>query len=422
MVDIFPTESRKKLLLGSIKKMSSVIGGMLVLILSTRYLGPELRGQYMFILNSVSILSVIFLFGISSTIPYHARLQFRQITIDEFYSISIYQFFLGILVSGIILVGGYNRLFIICLMTSFSVLSTQLNNLSLVTDFKRNAIAYISSSIVNCLLMVLIYLSTEAKLIFVIALWILKEIVVLSILLYRAHFQLKKPRVQWIRLYKAALLPTLVIIMVDINYRIGVILLEKFGISDYDIGIYTLGISIAQYTLIISDVFKEVLLNENAKARNIPLTNRSLRFSFSILVLILFILILTGKWLLPCVFGDDFQKSYSVMILIMSAVPFMSHTKLIGVIFQVENLWKAYFWIMLIASSLNVITLTLLVKDIGYYSAAVGSMVSYAVSGLLCLLFYSKKYRQPFLRLFLVNKEDVKEISKVSVKRHKTPE
>ena len=393
---------------------------MLVLILSTRYLGPELRGQYMVIINSVSILSVIFLFGISSTIPYHARLQFRQITIDEFYSISIYQFFLGILISGILLACGNHRLFIISLMTSFSVLTTQLNNLSLVTDFKGNAIAYISSSIVNCLLMVLIYLSTEAKLIFVIGLWLIKEVVVLVVLLRRARFRLQKPRAQWIRIYKAAFLPTLVIIMVDINYRIGVILLERFGVSDYDIGIYTLGISIAQYTWIISDVFKEVLLNENAIARNISLTNRSLRLSFSILLLILFILILTGRWLLPFVFGEDFQESYLVMILIMSAVPFMSHTKLIGIIFQAENLWNIYFWIMLVASSLNVMILTVLVKDIGYYSAAMGSMVSYAVSGILCLLFYSKKYQQPFLGLFLINKDDIKEISKISNRRQST--
>ena len=393
---------------------------MLVLILSTRYLGPELRGQYMVIINSVSILSVIFLFGISSTIPYHARLQFRQITIDEFYSISIYQFFLGILISGILLACGNHRLSIISLMTSFSVLTTQLNNLSLVTDFKGNAIAYISSSIVNCLLMVLIYLSTEAKLIFVIGLWLIKEVVVLVVLLRRARFRLQKPRAQWIRIYKAAFLPTLVIIMVDINYRIGVILLERFGVSDYDIGIYTLGISIAQYTWIISDVFKEVLLNENAIARNISLTNRSLRLSFSILLLILFILILTGRWLLPFVFGEDFQESYLVMILIMSAVPFMSHTKLIGIIFQAENLWNIYFWIMLVASSLNVMILTVLVKDIGYYSAAMGSMVSYAVSGILCLLFYSKKYQQPFLGLFLINKDDIKEISKISNRSQST--
>lgn len=420
MDNILYTASRKKFLLGSIKKMSSVIGGMLVLILSTRYLGPELRGQYMVIINSVSILSVIFLFGISSTIPYHARLQFRQITIDEFYSISIYQFFLGILISGILLACGNHRLFIISLMTSFSVLTTQLNNLSLVTDFKGNAIAYISSSIVNCLLMVLIYLSTEAKLIFVIGLWLIKEVVVLVVLLRRARFRLQKPRAQWIRIYKAAFLPTLVIIMVDINYRIGVILLERFGVSDYDIGIYTLGISIAQYTWIISDVFKEVLLNENAIARNISLTNRSLRLSFSILLLILFILILTGRWLLPFVFGEDFQESYLVMILIMSAVPFMSHTKLIGIIFQAENLWNIYFWIMLVASSLNVMILTVLVKDIGYYSAAMGSMVSYAVSGILCLLFYSKKYQQPFLGLFLINKDDIKEISKISNRRQST--
>lgn len=420
MDNILYTASRKKFLLGSIKKMSSVIGGMLVLILSTRYLGPELRGQYMVIINSVSILSVIFLFGISSTIPYHARLQFRQITIDEFYSISIYQFFLGILISGILLACGNHRLSIISLMTSFSVLTTQLNNLSLVTDFKGNAIAYISSSIVNCLLMVLIYLSTEAKLIFVIGLWLIKEVVVLVVLLRRARFRLQKPRAQWIRIYKAAFLPTLVIIMVDINYRIGVILLERFGVSDYDIGIYTLGISIAQYTWIISDVFKEVLLNENAIARNISLTNRSLRLSFSILLLILFILILTGRWLLPFVFGEDFQESYLVMILIMSAVPFMSHTKLIGIIFQAENLWNIYFWIMLVASSLNVMILTVLVKDIGYYSAAMGSMVSYAVSGILCLLFYSKKYQQPFLGLFLINKDDIKEISKISNRSQST--
>ena len=59
------TTNQSKFLINLLKKGSTIVGGFLYLVISTRYLGPSLRGEYMYLVNTVSLLTTILIFGIS---------------------------------------------------------------------------------------------------------------------------------------------------------------------------------------------------------------------------------------------------------------------------------------------------------------------------------------------------------------------
>lgn len=401
------TTNRSKFLINLLKKGSTIVGGFLYLVISTRYLGPSLRGEYMYLVNTVSLLTTILIFGISSIIPYHARNKFQEVSVDEFYSISITQLIISLFLAILFLMFGSQKGAIILIMTAVAVFSTQINNISLITDFTGNAIAYITSAIINVVLIIIASVIAQPSLYAVIIIWIIKNTIIAVILLRRANISLVKPNIKWIKLYGSSALPMITIMLVDLNYRIGVLLMKPLGISDYQIGIYTVGVMIAQYTWIISDIFKDVLLNENSNSRNLSLTNRYLRLSFSIISALLVLLALVGKWLFPLLFGTDFSKSYAITLSIIIAVPFMSHTKLLSTLFQAENKWIIYFKIMTVSTLLNIALCLSLTKLFGVYAISIATGTSYFISGILSTLYYARAYDQFFFSLFIVKKGDL---------------
>ena len=88
--------------LSFIKKVINIVLGFLTLIFLNRYLGVTLKGEYSYILNYTTIISVIFQFGISSIYS-----KFKRMDIDNCYeifiSLSIIQFMLYMLISLLII-------------------------------------------------------------------------------------------------------------------------------------------------------------------------------------------------------------------------------------------------------------------------------------------------------------------------------
>lgn len=373
----------------------------------TRFLGPSLRGEYAFIMNFVTIIVTIFNLGISLVFPYYYK-EKKEYEVNDFISLSLYQFIFNIIVSILVLFITNNIVYsTILLLSSISIFSLQINNITLITNIRINALSFIISSIVNVVLIIAVYLFCSTHLYWIIGIYTVKEIIIILIGLLFTPFKFYRFNPKWLSILKAGILPMLTTALIAINYRVDTIMLEFYNVKFILIGLFATGVSLAEYSWVIPDIFKEVMLNKNTKRDEIELLNMSLRCAFSFVIMCALLFLFLGKYVLLILFGKDFIDSYFVTLSMFFAVPFMVFVKIIGTLFITQNKWILYSSILTITVVLNILLNVLLIPLFDIYGAAFASIVSYAFCGLSCIHWYSKKYSLPFFSLFIVNKKDI---------------
>lgn len=391
-----------------IKKIVTILSGVIFLILMTRYLGLELRGEYAYIINYVNIITTVLNLGISLVLPSFIRNK-SEFNYNDFASFSIYQFLFNVSITFLSFYFLSNvTLSVILLLSSISILSLQLNNITLLHSIKLNSYAFIISSIVNVVLIILVFNHSEVNLYYVVAVYIVKELTLIIVNSININFKLYWLKKKWLKILKAGFLPMLTTSLIALNYRVDIIMLEYYDINFILIGLFATGVSLSEYSWLITDIFKEVMLNKNSKKDEVHLTNVSLRFAFSSVMLFALIFALIGKFTLAILFGDEFEEAYFVTITMFFAVPFMGFVKIIGTLFIAQARWLFYFKILLLTVSLNILCNLIFIPVFNIYGAAVASIFSYVFCGIYCLLWYSNKYNVNFLSLFLVNRNDIK--------------
>ncbi len=105
-------------------------------------------------------------------------------------------------------------------------------------------------------------------------------------------------------------------LLISINYKVDVILLKFLNINLIEIGLYTVGVSLAEYGWLIPDIFKDVMINKTAKKDDIDNMTFSLRISSTMMILVFAFIIVGGKHMLMILFGSAFIGAYSVTVII----------------------------------------------------------------------------------------------------------
>ncbi len=236
----------------------------------------------------------------------------------------------------------------------------------------------------------------------------IKEFVIVIVNLFFLKIRIIKPKRDWIKILKAGFIPMLATGLIAFNYKIDVIMLEWLDINFLLIGLFATGVSLAEYSWLVPDIFKEVMLNKNTKRDEIELLNFSLRLAFTSVLLFALFFILFGKFILIILFGNQFVDSYIFTVLMFLAVPFMVFVKIIGTLFITNGKWNLYFKILLFTVLINVFSNYFLIKEYGTIGAAIASILSYSFCGFYCLKWYSSTYSVSFYKLFLVSRSDFK--------------
>lgn len=404
-------------ILSMISKFSNIVFGFFSLILLNRYLGTYLKGEYSTIINYVTIISSIFQLGIS--IIYS---RFKRKKIDNCYyvftSLSFIQFFIYAFISiALGLIINFNT-FIILFISSIAIFTTQLRYINLVEDIKYNTIVVIIMSMMNFVSTLIAFMLLEKNLYVGLGLYLLKDLTIIFMYLLKINYKLLFKK-EYISYYKKILfegfLPMLSNLLIILNYKIDVVMLNAFKIDYSLIGLYSLGLSISEYMWIIPDIFKDVVQKRTAKDNSIQTINFSLRCSSSIVLLCFFILLIIGKRTFGFVFGNEYIESYMITVVLFIGVYCMIFYKIIGQLFISDNKSKQYFIILLIGAIINVVCNYSLIPKVNIYGAAIASVLSYSIIGLVFLGMYLYQYKTKIKDVFLLKKEDILKLKNIII-------
>jgi O-antigen/teichoic acid export membrane protein len=197
--------------------------------------------------------------------------------------------------------------------------------------------------------------------------------------------------------------------MTFLMYRIDYWFVHKFVGNDSDLGNYIQACKLAQLFFIVPSILAAVVFPMTASGRKeemnekMQLLSRGLILFYSIACLLL---LLTGFWLFPLVFGPTFQKMYLPFILLIPAILSYSVIHLLAAYYSGKKVLRVNLTGNIVALTVIVAGDYFVIPSYGIAGAAVVSSVGYICYMSYMLYAHAKEYRSRFVDFLLFRKTD----------------
>lgn len=416
---------RNEYVFAVVNKFYMVIIGLLHSILLARYLGADLKGEVSFIQNIVATGSVILTLGIHQAYPYFRKRndpnKYKNVFMNSIITIYLFYTLVSVLIS-LLFCNNITVIISACIMPVFSY--SIVSGYVMLVEFpnKRNlAISVIGTIEVLCL--ILLWIFAEKSLfwgIFAITIVEVLKSVYFTIAL-KIKLSVKQVSLRHIgELGVYGFFPMIALLMATLNYRIDIMMLKSFAtITSAQIGIYSIGITISEKSLLISDAVKEILLSKLAKDKGGEEVAFVMRTCFPVSLIAAVIICLIGKPFMDIMYGSEYSGAYAVTLINMIGTVFMVFFKMISQ-YNIVNKKQIVNVIMLSVSVvLNIICNLIFVPLFGINGAALGSTIGYLACAVVFLIYFSKKSGIPIKDLILIRKDDLSRIKSISKKMSK---
>lgn len=397
-----------------INKITTILLGVFTSAFINRYAGASLKGEYAVLLNLLNIFSVFANLGLYQAYPYYKRKGYKDI-LSKFINVFYYQFiFYCVMAFCSYLLIDNKVLNIVLLMLPIAVLTNQLNFIIMVENVNYKNKINIFGSFIKFLLAFVTYFFFSKRI----------EILVLNLMIYdifllfcylrmlRVKFTIRYLNLNFIiSIIKFGFVAMVTSLLVNLNYKLDVLMLNSY-LSSSLVGIYSVGVTLAEFGWLIPDTFKDVLFSKTAKSDSINSIINCLKISFYVIIVITFMVILFGKIFIKIMYGNEFLDSYIVTVILFLGIPSMTWFKIISTLYLAKG--KRYFYLMALLLSVvsNVIFNIALIPKFSIYGAAIASVFSYTVCGGIFLIDFCKKYNLKMINIFSIKNSDFKGLIK----------
>lgn len=392
-------------------KIISVFTGLLYTILYSRYLGTELRGTASVINNYVEMIMLVLCFGAYQAYPYFKKttgqdryLEFINSVFGMFFTYS------GLVIIFLLIVRPNTDVCVIAVLIPPSLAIKQLNYVVMIENPKIRNKTQIGIEIFDIVFLLALMFLTESSYFYCILFLLVRNAVtfILAIQNLKINIFTIRPSLRYIWKYvKYGFLPMLTLVMMEINYKVDVIMLERMDISKAEIGVYSLGVMLAQKLWMIPDALRDILTGKLAGGRTEKEVCKISRCSLWITILCIAGMAVFGKLLIRILFGDEYSGAYAVFLNIALGVIGMVFYKMIYA-YNVVNGHKNINFILLFSAAVaNIILNYFLIKIMSINGAALASMISYLICGISFLIYFVRITKTNPKELLLIKKEDI---------------
>ncbi|MDD3097799.1 MAG: oligosaccharide flippase family protein [Candidatus Cloacimonetes bacterium] len=394
-----------------------------------RFLGPELRGQYVYLFTVNSVVWLLLDLGVSKSLMY--SLQRDKADPKALYSMSLVFFGISLLLSILIFILFGNRILgtgsypgIITFALSVYIALFQLYNRQKVMSIGMNRIKDYS---------LLLTLPTITFMFLILPLFwafpahfrmqgsYLLYVSVMLIITTVFHFRICRKinfKFRWDfplvkRSYSLGFKAFLSEYMAIMMTRADVLLLKHFG-SFSDLGVYMLAINFIDIINVTSNMIGVVLLNKFAALNDDRASLEILRKIFVLMIAFNLVCILGMAILGPVVinfmYTSDYIGAYKAFMYLIPAIFGLT----LGSLFN-TFLWSKGFPIFTIiapavATLMKVLISSLFIPQYGYLGAAMASSIVYPIWLLLLVIWYFITHKDQKISCLIIKKNDIKEM------------
>lgn len=400
----------------------------IISIIIARYLGPEDRGIYSYILVILSFLIPIISLGFGAGVMYYISSRKYEIK-DVFVSVNIISILIGMFAATMVFLLWFldvlgesakafslPNIFLLCgsiIFTSNFFFNTRmlLGN----SNFKLLNIVDIFQSLFNPLMvLIFVYLfSLRVNGIFI-SLFIANSILAIILILF-----IKKQvgvRFTWqkdflIKAISYGFKGWFGDMAIKANVRLDQIILGA-KVSPYSLGIYSIAVLLAELIWVIPDSVGNVLFNRITKIENVHdrvgITTRIARILLSLSIFVSLCLLVTSYYfIIPFGYGSAYNNSFDVLMVLIPGSIMMIFTKVTTKLLSGSAMIAKSSQIQIISAIVGVTLYIILIPFFGYYGAAIASSIAYIVGALYSLYLMKKYFSISFYDFAILRKDDM---------------
>lgn len=392
-------------------KVFAMFIGLVATGFSARYLGPDLKGDLSVISSYLLTVSVVANFGLYQPYPYYKNLNEPDV-LDKFMRIFVLQFLVYTVLGGVLAAYlGDMKWVAVCLITPIQVLSNQLSFVIIVEDVKYKNTVFLLARTLNTLIVVVAFFTLEPLLLLALAMIVVGDVLTVVMVLrrlkrfpnpFKADFAFMK------RIAGFGLVTMLTTLLLTFNSKLDVMMMDWMGVTAKQIGYYGFGASLAEYGWIISDAFREVLFSRTSRKDVVRSLTFSLRINLYITLLMVFSIAVLGKLVIRIVSGPAFLPAYGVTVILLAGIISMSYFKLIGTLLLAQGKKMIYLFMLAASVVVNAIANYFAIPIWGIEGAAMASVLSYTLAGVLFLAYFMRTYQVPLRDIFVMQSGEVR--------------
>lgn len=219
------------------------------------------------------------------------------------------------------------------------------------------------------------------------------------------------------KIYKLGFLCMIMHSLMTLNYSLDIFFLKNMTNSKM-VGLYSVGVALANMLWLIPDAFKDVLVSKTSRDDSINEIVKVTKYSlyFSIILIIGFAIF--GRLFISLLYGKEFINSYLCTIILFIGCLSMIIYKLIHPIYIAKG--KQFIVVSILAVSVlaNIIANLILIPHYNIYGAAIASVISYSLCSIIFLYIFCKEYKVSYKEFFIIRKNEIKQIINKTKKFH----
>lgn len=395
-----------------LQKAINILTGVVTVSLINRYLGPSLKGEYTYITNIATILSVILGFGFYESYPFVKR-QKKEEQLKCYLNVFMLQFILYLVIGIIIgIVTKNHAVVVVSVLVPIQVFASQLQMVGMVEFIRYRQVLLMVNYAIDMILTILAYVFVPQTVYILLYILLIKDLLYIIACIIKCKyfpnpFKVNKKLIVF--LFKFGFVAMITKLLIELNYRIDVLMLKIF-VPYVEIGLYSVGSKLAQYIWLIPDAFKEVIYARTARDDSIHEIKFVLKINMVITLLMIIFIFLFGKIIIYILYGEEYIAAYPVTCIIFLGIPSMVLYKIISPLYMANGKQKKCFLILLISVIANIIANFIFIPVCGKFGAAISTVFSYSICGLIFYISFIKDYHLRWYDGLIFNKEDIKKI------------
>lgn len=428
MIKLIKKIINQEYLFSIVSKFLGVFIALFYSVIFNRYLGATMKGEAAIIANYASMISSVVCLGMYQAYPFY-----RRKNKDEFYPFinnmtSLY-FILFVLSLGFAFFaqGVDMNLRIAMILMVIQAYIRHINYVTTIEHPRRRNFASIFINLTDLAVVAVMMIFTTATYTNMVIILLAQVAINLAISYANLKTSFKKLRftLRKIPQYaKFGFMPMITLFLMTINYRVNILMLENTaGITLAQIGIYSVGMALAEKVWLVPDAIKDILLSKLCKGRGEEEVARVIRINVVITIAMIVALAIVATPLIQFVYGPEYAGADSITVIILLGTISMVFYKM--VYSYNISLGKRFVNLLFLglAAIANVIGNYFFIPLLGINGTAWSSVISYTLCGVCFLIYFRIKSKIPMSKILLIQKEDITMIkSFLGKKKTKTPQ
>lgn len=400
--------------MGVVVNVLSLLVGVVYSSMLARYLGAEIKGETAYISSVVGIVNIILSFGLHQVYAYYRK---TDGDVKNRYMNNIYAIFAVYALIATVLCVLYRGNLTLAAIIILSVIAAYMRvsgYVYLVENSVKRNILMLFVHILQLGFVGILMLVTKASLFWGVVNLIFLDLV-LSVI-YTAklgvRINFKEVDIRFIgRIFGMGFVPMITILSSSLNYRVDILMMRAFpNVTLAQIGVYSIGVMLAEKVLLIPDALKSILLSKLAKGKTAEEVARVMRMCFPTCFIMFAGIAILGQPFIDFIYGAQYADAYMVTVIIMFGICAMMFHKMVE-IYNIVNHRQSFTLMVLITSTILNVALNLyLIPRYAIIGAAVATVASDVYCAAVCLTDFSKRTKIKIRDMIFIKREDIKAI------------